>query len=76
MGDCDPQVICTMHVHLNQIERNKTKMKHARMKIMMQGCESMSHNARTCKATERRIQVRFKRNDIGSLYVIMNRNNC
>lgn len=36
----------------------------------------MSHNANTCKAIEDRVQVWFKRNDIGSLYVIMNQMDC
>lgn len=42
----------------------------------MRGCESMSHNTRMCKATGSRVQIRFKRNDVGSLYVIMNRKKC
>lgn len=51
-------------------------MKHARIKIMMRGCESMSHDAKTCYATENRVQVPFKCNDVGSLYAIMNQMNC
>lgn len=51
-------------------------MRRARIKIMMRGYESMSHNAKMCKATGNGVQVRFKRNDVGLLYAIMNRKKC
>lgn len=60
---------------LIKIERSKAQAKRARIKIMMQGSESISHNAKTCKDTK----VGFKfglNNNIGSLFVIMNRKKC
>lgn len=76
MVDSRVHDIFTTHVRCNWIEISKANLKCAQIKIIIRGCESMSHNAKTCKAIEHRVQVRFKCNDVGFLYAIMNQIDC